>query len=191
MTNSFIEKDYLENITYLINKNIKFDLDDNIINLSCKYGYLNIIKYIVENKFNIKYEDYFLEIAIKNNHLDIIKYLIENKANIDVDDYICLLFAFENKNFEMCKILIENRADYKQIFYKLYFYFIEKNDFLIYLIYYLLKKLNTDNFININFEIFDNFRINNKTNIKSKLLYDNYQLLKKELINKVNLINYV
>ena len=155
------KKDILE---YILNKKITIIDEENLILITTiRYLNLDIIKLLYKYKYKIhnNNNNNILLIAFKLNNLEIFKYLI---------DVIGL------NPYEIKSLLINNKVTKNKL--PIFNYLIP---------FYYHKLTNTD----INNKYFNIYRINNKTNSESKKLYDNYQLLKKEIIEKSRLSNYL
>ena len=178
----------LDNVKLLIEKGANIHANDNYsLKYASVFGYLNIIKLLIEKGADIHANnDYTLRISSRFGYLNIIKYLIEKGADIHVNNNYSLRIAFQNEHLDVIKYLIEKGADINSLN--------DQNVLLKLLnsklIEYIINNINIKN--NINYYL-DKIKENKDYFISyyyHKLNKELSSEFKKELINKVNNINY-
>lgn len=205
--NSFLETKVIENNNFdffAILYDSYFNKPKNL--LTCiKNNKYKIFKILLKNlnliyNINNNYCNVILINAIIYSNLKIIKLLIKYKYNINIINYNNILKIYENRiinnsDIEIFILLInnsyENLNDLNLLNKVLCFFLYNKEnntEFLDYLMSYAYTKL--DNMKIVFNSYFDKFRINTPINSNSRLLYNNYQIIKKELNKKYLLKMY-
>ena len=99
--NKFVEKDFIEGIKYLFNKEIH---KPSVV--------LDMIKSLEKSGENIHFgEEYILQLSAKNGYLDIVKYLVEHGANVHAGGDDALISSAQYGHLEVVKYLVQQGAD--------------------------------------------------------------------------------
>ena len=186
---------HIKIVKYFLDKGMNIHgNEDKALRFTCRHNHIKMVKFLIKNGANIHAKNnYALSVSLFNNLYKIFEYLLKKGADIHYNDDILLLDCFNQEYIENFKYLLNKKNlnihchnDYIIKFINLHFDKINNKEIIHIIIPYYYHYSN----LNLKDEFFNIYRFNNCNNPKCQILYDNYQLLKKELINKINLLKY-